>query len=328
MKFRTYHLLVITTAFVLLLISPVLADTVSAKGEIVSIDEASRTITVKRKTSKGEKTGSFVIGKKAAISIGDEFADFDELESGQTVSMTYDTQAKEVVVIKVESTSAAQRTSDPAPTTTPDAQPKRKLTEGTISLFNGTDLSGWTIEKPPEKTYDEWSVDAKDHLLKCTPRNGKRQMDYIKTEEQFDNFKLSIDYRYPPGGLSTESGGGVVVRSPGKHSNPALPRGIEIQICSGTTGDFWAAGSPLTTGKGKASGENPKLLERTKSNEKPVGEWNHLEITCQDDQITVVLNDKQVNKGRGARVIKGYICLWNQGTTLEYKNIEVTPIKK
>ena len=309
MTARTWQVLPLTAILALLMISPVLADTVTAKGEIVSIDETSRTITVKRKTSKGEKTGDFVVGKKASISIGGEFADFDELESGQFVSLTYDTQAKEVVSITVEPAAATPKTPDPNSKTTPNAPQKSEATGETIALFNGTDLSGWTIETPPGKGTDDWSVDSLQHLLKCTPKSKREPMDYIKSEDKYDNFRLSLDYRYPPAGISTESGGGIIVRSPGKYSNPVLARGIEIQICSGTTGDFFAIGSPLTTTKGKAVGEEPKLLERTKSNEKPVGDWNHIEITCQGEQITVILNDKQVNKGRAhelSRVIFVY----------------------
>ena len=95
------RIIVFTAILSLVMVSPVIADTVSAKGEIVSIDAAKRQISVKRKTSKGEKTGDFLVSKKASISIGGELAGFDELEVGQTVSLTFDTQSNEVVSVKL-----------------------------------------------------------------------------------------------------------------------------------------------------------------------------------------------------------------------------------
>jgi len=326
MTVKQCEIQIFTVMLAIFLVSPILADTVTAKGEIVSIDETTRTISVKRKTSKGEKTGEFTVSKRASISIGGELADFDELESGQIVSLTYDTQAKEMVTIKVDL--ARDPHSSPKKTnldkSSSDSE-KMEQPKERVSLFNGEDLTGWTIEAQPGKGTGDWSVDPSEHLLKCNPL-PKGSMDYIKTEGRYDNFKLTLNYRYPPGGHASNSGSGVAVRSPGKYSNPYLPRGIEVQIAHGMTGDFWAIGSPLTTSKGKAVGEDAKLLERSSGNEKPVGDWNQLEITCKGDQIMVVLNGKQVNKGRGAKVIKGHICLLNQSTTIEFKDIELFPL--
>jgi hypothetical protein len=325
MNARTIWTRVVTALFVLMT-SSILADTVTATGKLVSIDEATRMISVKRKTSRGEKTGEFVVSKKASISISGEFADLDELEPEQIVTLTYDTISKEVVVIKAESDETPNKT-NPASDKSPNEAIKAKKPAQKITLFNGTDLSGWTIEAQPGKGTDDWSVDPVEHLLKCNPM-PKGPMDYITTEGTYDNFKLSLDYRFPPGGHASNSGSGVAIRSPGRYSNPYLPRGIEIQIAHGTTGDFWAIGSPLTSPKGKAIGEEAKLLERSNGNEKPVGDWNHLEITCKGDQIIVILNGKQVNKGRGARAIKGHICLLNQSTSIEFKDIVLLPLEE
>ena len=122
------RIIVFTAILSLVMVSPVIADTVSAKGEIVSIDAAKRQISVKRKTSKGEKTGDFVVSKKASISIGGELADFYELESGQSISLTYDTQAKEVVSIKVEPIDKPNTKTD-STTTSPKKRNKSSLPE-------------------------------------------------------------------------------------------------------------------------------------------------------------------------------------------------------
>ena len=126
-----------TVILTFLMISPLIADTVTAKGEIVSIDATNRKVTVKRKTSNGEKTGDFVVGKKASISIGNELADFDELKTGQLVSLTFDTMANEVVSIKVDSSTTTEKGDKSAENTIREkvtAISKNSITLGDLEL--------------------------------------------------------------------------------------------------------------------------------------------------------------------------------------------------
>lgn len=82
---------------------PLLAETVTATGTIESVDAGNRTITVRRKTSKGEKTAEFAVGAKAEIVVEGQPSTLASLKAGQRVTITYDTAAKQLTGIGVSS---------------------------------------------------------------------------------------------------------------------------------------------------------------------------------------------------------------------------------
>jgi len=61
--------------------------------------------------------------------------------------------------------------------------------------------------------------------------------------------------------------------------------------------------------------------------EKPVGEWNRFEITCDGDKITVVLNGTTVNAGTKSSLTKGKILFQPEGAELFFRKIELVPFK-
>src|SRR5690606_37706393 len=120
------------------------------------------------------------------------------------------------------------------------AEPTSALTEGGISLFNGRDLTGWTpvLEDPTVRPEDVWSV--ADGVLRCTGR----PIGYLRTvRDDFENYMLELEWRWPPG---TQGGNnGVLVHT----STPGVlgiwPKSIEIQLEKGNAGDFWVIGTEL-----------------------------------------------------------------------------------
>ena len=96
------------------------------------------------------------------------------------------------------------------------AQEKEPKT-GTIELFNGKNLKGWThflVEKDVKKK-DVWSVT--DGVLVC---KGE-PLGYLQTKESFESFRLQLDWRWAPGGEPGNSG--VLFRIEGK-AKSILPR--------------------------------------------------------------------------------------------------------
>ena len=77
-----------------------------------------------------------------------------------------------------------------------------------ISLFNGKDLTGWNAVLADEKAKaeDVWSV--KDGVLSCKgePRG------YIRTEKEFENYVLKLQWRFPAGTKGGNSG--VLLHTP------------------------------------------------------------------------------------------------------------------
>ena len=70
---------------------------------------------------------------------------------------------------------------------------------------------------------------------------------------------------------------------------------------------------------------------------KPLGEWNHFEITCQGPLVVIVLNDREVVRANldeytegqdgltplAQRPRSGHIGLQSHGTLVEFRNVRL-----
>jgi hypothetical protein len=196
---------------------------------------------------------------------------------------------------------------------------------GWTLLFDGKTLDGWMRSdgKPSARGVDHGSINPH--------RCGAYMMVYDK---EFTNFELKLDYKVSP-----LCNSGIFVRT-----SPLKPRegkdvgfnGIEIAIDDGIKEGFHATGAIYDL--------SPVLIDATK----PTGQWNHIDITCDKSQITVVLNGKQVNSvdldqftepnkrpngtshkfdiAYKSHPRHGYIGLQDHGSPCWFKNIELKPL--
>jgi hypothetical protein len=178
-----------------------------------------------------------------------------------------------------------------------------------IQLFNGKDISGWTLTNPGAK--NGWV--AKDGILtNSAPRQGGA-FGNLRTEAEYEDFNLKLEVRVPAGGNS-----GVYLR------------GIyEVQVED-------------SYGKGLDSHHMGALYSRitpSESAEKPAGEWQTMDITLVDRHLTVILNGKTIIDNQpvlgctgGAlwsdEFKPGPIYLQGDHGSIEYRNIVLTPVKK
>ena len=202
------------------------------------------------------------------------------------------------------------------------------------TLFNGKDLKGWHIDVP--------DMD-KDPKLK-TPfiiRNGLLVSlgtpgGHLITDAQYENFKLTFQYRFA--GKPGNCGALVFVSTP-RALYDMFPKSIEVQMMNQNAGDFWCIQEDITVpdmekrrGPKENWGVNGDKLRRipnlTDGTEKPLGEWNTMHIECLKNSIKVWLNGVLVNYGYNATAQKGQIALQAEGSEVEFKKIEVTPINK
>ena len=208
---------------------------------------------------------------------------------------------------------------------------------GFVPLFNGKDLSGWSmlaLKTTKNKNQNAWAVAPERNFLFA--RAGDFQE--LQTDRQYQNFTLQLEWRFTPGGGISPNGSGIVVRSPGLTPTGPLagldPQGIEIDLRSPTsqngetgnmgTGCFLTYGTRLTNHRGKAYGQTQRSLGWLKE---PVirydGNWNSCEITCEGDRIKVWMNGELVNEGWNAETVAGHICLRCQNTAVEFRNIRI-----
>jgi hypothetical protein len=62
--------------------------------------------------------------------------------------------------------------------------------------------------------------------------------------------------------------------------------------------------------------------------EKPAGEWNRMEVVCDGDTITTILNGYLVNIGTKSSLTKGKILFQSEGAEIVFRKIEVRPLIK
>lgn len=194
--------------------------------------------------------------------------------------------------------------------------------EGAKVLFDGKSLDAWT-----QKPQGGWTIDDEGNLA------WQKGCGYIWTKEQFGNFVLELDFKVSP-----KANSGIFIRT-AKTGDP-VQTGIEVQILDSF---------------GRAPGKHSccaiyDVLAPSKNAEKPVGEWNHAAITCNDNKIEVILNGEKVidmdldqwteagknpdgskNKFKTAykdMPRKGHIGFQDHGNAVWYRNIRITKLQE
>jgi len=190
-----------------------------------------------------------------------------------------------------------------------------------IELFNGKDLSGWDFDLAGQdaKMEDVWSVE--DGVLKCA---GKPAGYIVTKKKDYGDYKLELDWRWSSG-----KGGnnGVLVHCSTPRELGIWCKSVEVQLQAGHAGDFWVIGTELDVEKEQTRKQGRRHINLTDDSEKPLGEWNHMEIVCAGDTITVYVNGDMVNKATNVNVTSGGIALQSEGTPIEYRNIKLTPLE-
>jgi len=186
-------------------------------------------------------------------------------------------------------------------------------------LFNGKDFAGWK-KFIPNKGVDVdkvWTI--KDGVIHCLGKpNG-----YIRTTTRYGNYKLHVEWRWT--GKPTNSGCLLHAQLPDR----TWPKCVEAQMMNQNAGDFWLLTHSTITVDGKKVG--PKMYANVKkkhpSNEKPQGEWNSYDITCDGGTVRLMVNGLLQNEGTEADPSHGYICLQSEGSPIEFRNVYLEPLK-
>ena len=206
-----------------------------------------------------------------------------------------------------------------------DAKPK------TISLFNGKDLTGWTADVPAadDKPDIEPSFIVRDGNLVS---KGK-PLGHLISKDSYKDYRLVVEYRFAdkPGNC------GVLVHT----SEPRVlaklfPKSIEVQLMNNNAGDFWVIHENIAVPDmaNRRNGppekwngtESRHIRNLTDGSENPVGQWNTLQVECLGDKVRVWVNGDLVNDGFDASVTEGKIALQAEGSEVEFRKVDLTPI--
>ena len=188
------------------------------------------------------------------------------------------------------------------------------------ALFNGKDFAGW-VKFCPSKPADVdkiWTV--KDGVIHCL---GKPH-GYIRTVKSYANYKLHLEWRW----VAKPTNSGVLLHKAGP--DKVWPKCVEAQLMHQNAGDFWLLSHSTITVGGKQIGPKnyANAKKRGPSAEKPPGEWNSYDITCDGGTVRLVVNGKLMNEGTEANPSSGPICLQSEGSPIEFRNITLEPVGK
>ena len=179
-----------------------------------------------------------------------------------------------------------------------------------IQLLNGKDLTGWRLLNAGAD--NGWSV--VDGILQNRVVKAKdKHFGNLRTDAEFEDFNLKTEVRTQEG-----SNSGIYLR------------GIyEVQVME-------SFGKPLDS---HHMGALYSRITPSVAAEKPVGEWQTLDITLVDRHLTVILNGKTIIDNApvlgctgGAmssdEFKAGPIYLQGDHTNVDYRNMVLTPVVK
>jgi hypothetical protein len=207
-----------------------------------------------------------------------------------------------------------------------NALTEQEQRDGWVLLFDGKTSKGWMTPKGkplPDSHVQEGSLNP-------------HPCDYMLVyEKPLGDFVLSLDFK-----ISPKCNSGVFVRT-----SPLTPRpgkdvgfnGLEIAIDDTRPANFHDTGAIYDLVKPKANAM------------KPVGEWNHLQITCDRNRIEVEVNGRLVTRmdldewtepnrrpdgsehkfdvAYKDHPRKGYIGLQDHGSDCWYRNIKLRTLE-
>jgi len=188
-------------------------------------------------------------------------------------------------------------------TTHPARGADNEAPAGFISLFNGKDFTGWKV---PAGDNGHWKVvdGAIDYDAQSEAKGDKS----LHSEREFTDYILHVDWRIKetpyvnpnvpyilPDGTHArdirgkemrmalpDSDSGVFVRGSGRHQ-------VNIWCWPIGSGEMYG----IRTDSRQPAELRAAVTPRHQA-DKPVGEWNHYEITVRGKTVTVVLNGKTV----------------------------------
>lgn len=199
-----------------------------------------------------------------------------------------------------------------------DASPKAALNAsppaGFTELSNGKDLTGWMATR---KT-DSWKAEGGSIV-------SEKSAGFLYTEKEYADFELRLEYK-----LSKAANSGVAIRAP-REGDPAYV-GMEIQLIDDE-------GFPATLADWQKTGSIYNVVPSSKTNNKPVGEWNTLRVICNGLKVTVEVNgttvlDADLKESRekkgtthpGLSRSQGHIGLQGAGSRVEFRKVFVKPL--
>jgi Domain of Unknown Function (DUF1080) len=222
--------------------------------------------------------------------------------------------------------------------------------DGFVPLFNGKDLSGW---KAPDGDGGHWKV--VDGVIDYDAGSEARGDKNLWSDREYGNFVLRLDWRLKDAPFVNKSI--PYILPDGTHAKDVHGKELRLPLPDADSGVFlrgngdyqiniwcWPIGSGemFTVRTRSKSAPDLRAAATPKHQaDKPVGEWNHFEITVKGKTVKVELNGSTVIPGATIPDLpeKGRIAFQHHGSKnargewagppslVQFKNIAIKELK-
>ncbi|MBX6313020.1 MAG: DUF1080 domain-containing protein [Isosphaeraceae bacterium] len=232
-----------------------------------------------------------------------------------------------------------------------------------IFRFNGKNLDGFYTYLRDSKYDDPKKVfTVQDGMIRVS---GEEFGGFI-TKETFKDYHLIVEWKWgdetfpPRKDRARDSGILLHCVGPDGAAGGNWMQSVECQVIEGGCGDFimvagqgrtsltcevrvgpdkqlyyQKGGMAVTRDRGRFNwwGRDPAWKDvlgfRGRNDvEKPAGEWNRMEVLCDGDTITNIVNGYVVNVGTKSSLTEGKILFQSEGAEIFFRKIEVRPLVK
>jgi hypothetical protein len=190
--------------------------------------------------------------------------------------------------------------------------------DGFADVFNGKDLAGW---KGATEGYE-----VKDGALVNKPGKGGN----LFTEAEYGDFAARVEYKLPPGGNN-----GLAIRYPGK-GQPSSDAMCEIQVLDDNAPKH--AKLDVRQYNGSVYG----MIPAHRGYDRPIGEWNFMEVAVTGHKIRVELNGTRIvdgdvstltdfmgnKKHPGKDRLTGHFGFAGHNDPVAFRNIRIKPLDR
>ncbi len=178
-------------------------------------------------------------------------------------------------------------------------------------FFTQNDASNWIYILKDKNINPLDAFKMKEKVLQISGESGG----YLRTKKEYKNFDLKLEWRW----TKVLANSGVLIHIQPKDT--VWPVCYQVQLKADAGGDvicmngLWA----------KECTDSVKftVTKQKPSNEKPLGEWNTMEIISKNNTLRVFVNGLLQNYITGLTVGKGFIGFQNEGKPIEFRNLKI-----
>jgi hypothetical protein len=195
---------------------------------------------------------------------------------------------------------------------------------GPIDLFNGKDLTGWSLVTSQGANIAVVCSVTADGVMTVV---GK-PVGYLLAPGIYSDYKLHVEWRWPADAVKNSNSGVLVHIDTGPIDRNTWPRCFQVQTKLNRGGDILPmAGATFAEALSTPPGsKNPQINRQNPSSEKPLGEWNACDVVCQGGSLECTINGVVQNHVTGCKPGAGMIGIQLEGFPYELRNIRIEPL--